>query len=185
VKKFKSLSLLIVPICLLFNVFYLSSCHSTKSATKTELTDSAKLEAFKSIVIPNNLPVNEPGLSLDEFLSRFEAVVLKHDYNKVLTFLDPAYKVAQHDSFCKGNTQVFINKFFSNGVVNANEEPIMLFKNIVGIVKGDSNYDVNSKSLIVKYKVSDGQFYHPVVWTVITKLNSNNKVEYGLYGVVN
>jgi hypothetical protein len=163
----------------------MSSCQSTKSSSKVELSDSAKLAAFQSIVIPNSLPVNEPGLSLDEFLSRFEAVVLKHDYNKVLTFLEPNYKIAQHDSFCQGNTEKFINRFFSNGVLNSEEEPIMLFKNIIGISKGNSYYDVNTKNLTVDYKVSDGKFFHPVVWTVITKLNSNNKVEYGFYGVVN
>lgn len=185
-KIFKKLILLAFPLSvLLFSVFQLSSCKSTKPSSKPELSDSAKLEAFKAIVIPNSLPVNEPGLSLDEFLNRFEAVVLKHDYNKVLTFLDKNYKVAQHDSFCKGNTELFVNRFFSNGVLNSKEEPIMLFKNITGLAKGESKYDAVSKTVVIKYKVSDGVFYHPVIWTILTKLNSNGKIEYGLYGIVN
>jgi len=95
-------------------LFFLFSCSVTYKI-------GSEGEKYK---IPKNLSV---------FLSSFEQSVTSHNQNKVLSYMDNAYKKEQHDEMLEGRTEQFLNEFFSGTNVDGSGFVLVKFSLIRGI----------------------------------------------------
>ncbi len=143
-------------------LFFLFSCFATYKI-------GSEGEKYK---IPKNLSV---------FLSSFEQSVTSHNQNKVLLYMDKAYKKEQHDEMLEGRTEQFLNEFFSGTNVDGSGFVLVKFSSIKGIYF--TSIQQTETGYTVYYTVKTNAVTVDCNWEISVTETEDGTV-YGLVGAV-
>lgn len=151
----------------------LSSCGANKGSGKvqTQAMDTS------DVVIPK---VSTQG-GLDIFLAMFEKAVLSKDARRIMMFMDKTYRTEQHDSIMKGNTDRFLNAFFSGERLDNRVKHKTDYRQITS-VKHISTTVAGSYQHVLYHIGTEGMVL-AVSWVVMNRYE-NGTIIYGLYGPV-
>jgi len=118
---------------------------------------------------------------LSAFLNSFEQSVTLHDSNKLLSYMDKAYKKEQHDEMLEGRTEQFLNEFFSGTNVDGSGFVLVKFSLIRGIYF--TSIQQNETGYSVYYTVKTKDVTVDCNWEISVTKTEDGTV-YGFVGAV-
>lgn len=132
-----------------------------------------------SFAKPHNTKDTDPGL--DSFIQTFMEATLDKNQARLMSLMDPGYRMEQHDKFHKGNTTRFLDELFCGSVVGENGFKCIKLKKVKNIEV--ASVGEGEVSVPIVFRVSDKKTSVDVILTIKIREQDGRK-KYGIVGAV-